>query len=171
MDSSCCSCRRARVRSRQLNGGVHQAGDIELHKAAVEVLVLGEPWLTAATPMDSPHCSCRLTRVRSVLELIPDPGFSGYGIFDQEAWRALYAENDDGLSYSSQYSIELVRRQHPSWTDQTQIELEAARQYNAGAKLFFTETLRTAKRLRPNGKASHGLQLQSLWRTSAAAVG
>ena len=27
----------------------------------------GEPRLTAAIPMENPHCSCRLTRVRSVL--------------------------------------------------------------------------------------------------------
>jgi hypothetical protein len=41
------------------NGGVPQAGDIELHKAAVAALVE---------------------------QLIPDPDWSGYGIFDWEEW-------------------------------------------------------------------------------------
>jgi hypothetical protein len=42
------------------NGGVPQAGDIELHKAAVAALVE---------------------------QNIPDPAWAGYGIFDWEAWR------------------------------------------------------------------------------------
>lgn len=107
------------------NGGVPQAGDIELHKAAVAKLVA---------------------------DMIPDPNFSGYGIFDWEDWRALYAENDDGLSFTNYYSTLLVRKAHPDWTNATQIEAEAERQYNAGAQLFFLETLKTAKQLRPQGK-------------------
>ena len=107
------------------NGGVPQAGDIELHKAAVAALVE---------------------------QNIPDPAWAGYGIFDWEAWRASFGENDDGLSYSNYYSTLLVKQQHPDWTNETRISDEAERQYNAGAKLFFTETLRVAKKLRPNGK-------------------
>jgi hypothetical protein len=45
-----------------------------------------------------------------------------------------------------------VRQQHPDWTNATKIAEEAERQYNAGSQLFFTETLRTAKILRPKGK-------------------
>ena len=107
------------------NGGVPQAGDIELHKAAVAALVK---------------------------QNIPNPAWAGYGIFDWEAWRASFDENDDGLSYSNYYSTLLVKQQHPDWTNETRISDEAKRQYNAGAKLFFTETLRMAKLLRPNGK-------------------
>ena len=66
--------------------------------------------------------------------------------------RALYSENDDGLSYHNYYSTLLVRQQHPDWTNATKIAEEAERQYNAGSQLFFTETLRTAKKLRPKGK-------------------
>ena len=68
------------------NGGVPQAGDIELHKAAVAALVE---------------------------QNIPDPAWAGYGIFDWEAWRASFGENDDGLSYSNYYSTLLVKQQHP----------------------------------------------------------
>jgi len=107
------------------NGGVPQAGDIELHKAGVAAMVEAS---------------------------IPDPEFEGYGIFDWEAWRAMFGENDDGLSSAVYYSELLVQRQHPDWTNTSQIAQEAERQYNAGAKLFFTETLRTAKKLRPKGK-------------------
>ena len=28
----------------------------------------GEPWLTAATPVENPYCSCGLTRVRYALQ-------------------------------------------------------------------------------------------------------
>ena len=75
-----------------------------------------------------------------------------YGIFDWESWRALYSENDDGLSYSNYYSTLLVKKAHPDWTNTTQINAEAERQYNAGSKLFFTETMKVAQKLRPKGK-------------------
>jgi len=38
------------------------------------------------------------------------------------------------------------------WTNATQISEEAEKQFNAGAQLFFTETLKVAKALRPKGK-------------------
>eukprot|EP00658_Telonema_sp_P-2_P060663 TRINITY_DN49510_c0_g1_i1.p1 TRINITY_DN49510_c0_g1~~TRINITY_DN49510_c0_g1_i1.p1 ORF type:complete len:341 (-),score=43.97 TRINITY_DN49510_c0_g1_i1:159-1181(-) len=109
----------------EANGGVPQAGDIDAHRAAVAAIVQ---------------------------EQIPDPHWAGYGIFDWESWRVLYRQNDDALSYNTHYSELLVQQQHPSWTNATKISAEAERQYNAGARLFFTETLRTAKRLRPNGR-------------------
>ena len=109
----------------QVNGGVPQAGDVELHKAAVAALVEA---------------------------LIPDSDFAGYGIFDMEGWRALYNENYDSLSYSNAYSALLVQKAHPDWTNATQIEAEAESQYNAGSQLFFSETLKTAQHLRPKGK-------------------
>ena len=53
------------------NGGVPQAGDIELHKAAV---------------------------VAMVEAMIPDPEFSGHAIFDQESWRvAIFNTNANFL--------------------------------------------------------------------------
>ena len=107
------------------NGGVPQAGDIALHRAGVKA---------------------------AIEEKIPDAGFDGVAIFDWEEWRVLYAQNDDGLSFSRQYSIELVQRQHPTWTNASRIALEAQRQYDAGARLFFSETLRVAKELRPRGR-------------------
>lgn len=107
------------------NGGVPQAADIEVHKAAVAEMVE---------------------------TMIPDPNFAGYGIFDWEKWRALYSENDDGLSYSNHYSMLLVQQAHPDWTNDTQIAAEAERQYNAGSRLFFTETLKVAQKLRPQAK-------------------
>jgi hypothetical protein len=84
--------------------------------------------------------------------MIPDPDFAGYGIFDHEDWRALYSENDDGLSYSNHYSVQLVMKAHPDWTNTTQIAAQAELEYNQGSQLFFTETLNVAKRLRPKGK-------------------
>ena len=93
------------------NGGVPQAGNIELHTAAVAAMVE---------------------------EMIPDPNWSGYGIFDWEEWRALYSENDDSLSYHNYYSMLLVRKQHPDWTNETQIEEEAEKQYVSIRKALFS---------------------------------
>ena len=56
------------------------------------------------------------------------------------------------VSHHPPPSITSGRAEHPDWTNETQITAEAERQYNEGAKLFFTETLRTAKKLRPKGK-------------------
>ena len=66
--------------------------------------------------------------------------------------RVLFSDNDDGLSYSNYYSEMLVKKQHPDWANETQIGLEAERQYNAGAKAFFLGTLKAAQTLRPKGK-------------------
>ena len=82
----------------------------------------------------------------------PRARLSDTSIFDHEDWRALFSENDDGLSYSNYYSTLLVKKAHPDWTNATQISLEAERQYNAGSQLFFTETLKVAKKLRPKGR-------------------
>lgn len=85
-----------------------------------------------------------------VSAMIPDPNFSGYGIFDWENWRVLYSENDDGLTFNRAYSELLVRKAHPEYNE-SQVAAAGELAFNAGAKAFFLATLQTAQRLRPLG--------------------
>ena len=63
---------------------------------------------------------------------------------DWEAWRPTWQENaarpggEPDQDVDQLESIALVKRQHPDWTDAAQIEAEARRQFNAGAKAFYT---------------------------------
>ena len=84
--------------------------------------------------------------------IIPDPNSSAILIIDWEAWRPLYAENDDGLSSYREYSRRLVLAD-PEWKhadNATATVAEAQRRFDEGAKTFFTYTVATVKRLRPS---------------------
>ena len=75
---------------------------------------------------------------------------------DWEAWRPTWQENaarpggEPDQDVDQLESIALVKRQHPDWTDAAQIEAEARRQFNAGARAFYTGAFEEAQRLRPN---------------------
>ena len=56
--TECSTCAHRSDRSQQLQPFY----ELQLFPSA------GEPWLTAAIPMDNPHCSCKLTRVRPPLQ-------------------------------------------------------------------------------------------------------
>ena len=91
------------------NGGVPQAGDIGVHKAAVAELVkakIPDPDFvrpTATLPL-SPWGRSLTLRLSTQ---------DGIGIFDWESWRALFSENYDSLSYSNYYSTLLVKKREP----------------------------------------------------------
>ena len=57
-------------------GGTHcveSSVDATIPLGSYECLITGEPRPTAAIPMENPHCSCRLTRVRFALQSAPAP--------------------------------------------------------------------------------------------------
>jgi len=107
------------------NGGVPQAANLTLHGAALEA------------DLDNQ---------------IPDKNSATIVIIDWEAWRPRAEECDDGLSSYLEYSRRLVLAD-PAWpnaSNATATSAEAARRFNKGAKEFFTFTVNTVKRLRPN---------------------
>ena len=79
-----------------------------------------------------------------IIDAIPDPTSAPVVGLDWESWRPTWQENaarPGGIppGHADQLeSIALVKRQHPDWTDAAQIEAEARRQFNAGAKAFYT---------------------------------
>lgn len=106
------------------NGGVPQAANITLHVQKVAV---------------------------DVAAAVPDPDSTTMLIVDWEAWRPLYGECDDGLSSYREYSARLVRAE-PAWSGKnaTAINAEAARRFDAGARDFFTATVRAIRSARPH---------------------
>ena len=83
---------------------------------------------------------------------IPNKNFQGLGVLDFEAWRPLFKHNFDWLKIYQKASEDLVKKQHPSWTNNSQIEQEAEKQFNTAAREFFESTLNTVKELRPGGR-------------------
>lgn len=107
------------------NGGIPQLGNLSLH---LEKLI------------------------QDVEELIPDKNFQGLAVLDFEQWRPLFKHNFDALDIYQKASEELVKKQHPDWTNSTQIKEEAEKQFNAAGRSFFESTLNKVGELRPNGK-------------------
>eukprot|EP01045_Picozoa_sp_COSAG04_P031783 COSAG04_NODE_6003_length_1436_cov_2.705310_1_plen_178_part_10 len=97
------------------NGGVPQAGDIGVHKAAVAELVkakIPDPDFVRPTP-PSTLLSFRGGVLRCLTKTLRWSAQDGIGIFDWESWRALFSENYDSLSYSNYYSTLLVKKREP----------------------------------------------------------
>jgi hypothetical protein len=105
------------------NGGVPQAANITRHAQKLEQII--------ETEISDPHSDALL-------------------IVDWEAWRPLYQENDDGLSSYKEYSARLVRAD-PAWAGkpEKEIQVEAQKRFDEGAKDFFTTTVQTIRKVRP----------------------
>ena len=118
-----CSAAKAR------NGGLPQLANITAH---VEALSL------------------------DIARQIPDQNSTGVYSFDWEFWWPVWEQNSDGdvhgnppqTSIYVNKSIALVQAKHPSWT-LAQTIAQAKDEFEAAAKIYFLETLRTAKQLRP----------------------
>eukprot|EP00040_Diaphanoeca_grandis_P013058 m.66052 g.66052 ORF g.66052 m.66052 type:complete len:440 (+) comp23635_c0_seq3:116-1435(+) len=108
-----------------INGGVPQAANLSLHLE-----------LTA----------------RNVEAMMPDPSFSGLGIYDFEAWVPIWEDNTASVNWHSsrytRYSMELVKQQHQDW-NATQIEALAKQEFETAAINFFVATLNLCSKLRP----------------------
>ena len=64
---------------------------------------------------------------------IPNKTFNGYGVIDWESWRPSWDRNYDAKEIYRNKSMELVKKQHPSWS-QSKIESVAKEQFEAAAK-------------------------------------
>ncbi|ESO84657.1 hypothetical protein LOTGIDRAFT_95501, partial [Lottia gigantea] len=106
------------------NGGIPQLGNLSLHLSKL---------------------------YKDIVEAIPDKDFQGVAVFDFEAWRPLFGDNYDSLRIYQELSIELVKKQHPDWTNTTQIKLEAIKQFDDSARNFWYSSLKMARTLRPGG--------------------
>ena len=104
------------------NGGIPQLGNLTYHLQQVEV---------------------------DINHIIPNASFNGLAVIDFEAWRPLFKHNFDWLKIYQKASEELVQKEHPNWTNSTQIYEEAEKEFNAAAERFFLSTIQRAQQLRP----------------------
>lgn len=105
------------------NGGIPQLGNLTYHLEQVEV---------------------------DINHTIPNTSFTGLAVIDFEAWRPLFKHNFDWLNIYQKASEELVRKEHPNWTNSTQIKEEAEKEFDAAAERFFLSTIQRAQQLRPH---------------------
>ncbi|XP_053974578.1 hyaluronidase-like [Hylaeus anthracinus] len=83
-----------------------------------------------------------------LINQIPDQSFRGIGVIDFESWRPIFRQNWASLQPYKDFSMEIVRREHPFW-DSRSVEQEAKRSFEKYGKLFMEETLKVAKETRP----------------------
>nr|CUH74573.1 hyaluronidase precursor [Cupiennius salei] len=81
-------------------------------------------------------------------KVIPWKEFSGLGVIDWEAWRPTWEFNWEPLRIYQTESIKRAKELHPTANDSAVKEI-AERQWEDSAKLYMLETLRLAKKLRP----------------------
>ncbi|XP_069758777.1 hyaluronidase-2-like [Narcine bancroftii] len=106
-----------------MNGGIPQKSDLKKH----------------------------LNKTRSdIKKFIPSRDFSGLGVIDWENWRPLWIRNWGNKKIYRQKSIQLVKKLHPTWSD-NQVKLEAKKQYETAAWNFMNNTLKLAEKMRPKG--------------------
>ncbi|XP_060534174.1 hyaluronidase-like [Cylas formicarius] len=104
------------------NGGIPQQGNLTLH----------------------------LNLLNEIVEqLIPNTFFSGIAVIDFESWRPVFRQNFGTLLPYQEISIGEERKNYPSWPI-AWLKKEAGRRFEEAGRTFMTETLRSAKRLRPN---------------------
>ncbi|XP_047355440.1 hyaluronidase B [Vespa velutina] len=77
----------------------------------------------------------------------PNRNFSGIGVIDFERWRPIFRQNWGNMKIYKNFSIDLVRKEHPFW-NKKMIELEASKRFEKYARLFMEETLKLAKKTR-----------------------
>lgn len=111
--------------NKTVNGGIPQLGNLSAHLAQVAVDVQAQ---------------------------MPNATSAAVAIIDWEAWRVTYELNYDALSPYRTASQQLVRRQHPDWTNETQIGIQAKKDFDCAARAFFEQTLATCKALRPQAR-------------------
>ena len=70
---------------------------------------------------------------RDINEVIPDKNFTGYGVIDWEKWRPVYDRNWDAKRRYQEGSVELVREQHPEWSE-AKLKAEAKLQFEKSAR-------------------------------------
>lgn len=84
--------------------------------------------------------SAHLAKLEADIETyIPDKSFNGYAVIDWEAWRPLWLRNYDAKNIYRNKSMELVKKNHPTWT-KDKIEEVAKNQFEAAARYVKTQT-------------------------------
>ena len=86
--------------------------------------------------------------VRDIENQIPDPEFDGYVIIDYEEWHPFW---EDTARRYQDMSRDIVRRQHPDWSE-ARIERKARTSFENAAKLVLKRTLDKCRQIRPNAK-------------------
>uniref|UniRef100_A0A1W7RAD4 Hyaluronidase n=1 Tax=Hadrurus spadix TaxID=141984 RepID=A0A1W7RAD4_9SCOR len=88
---------------------------------------------------------------KDIQKIIPNPDFNGLGIIDWEAWRPIWEYHWGGLSIYQKRTIDLVKKDHPTESDQF-IQTTAKNLWENTAKQWMLKTLELAKKLRPQGQ-------------------
>lgn len=113
----------------------------------------GEP-VNGGVPQAA-NLSAHLASLRATVPLwIPDPDWDGYAVFDFEDWTNVWdlmvaptAGGWHSVAFQN-YSIELERRKHPSWSE-AQLTAAAKTSFESAATEWLVLSLRTCHALRP----------------------
>ncbi|CAB3404728.1 unnamed protein product [Caenorhabditis bovis] len=112
------------VEPRPINGGLPQLGNLKRHLRRAE---------------------------DDINRIVPNKDFDGIAVIDIESFRPTWQLSWGKFEIYKHESMKLVRAEYPDWPEQL-VAKKAKEDYETACKLFFVESLRLAKRLRPNAK-------------------
>lgn len=104
------------------NGGVPQAGNLTKHLEMFQ---------------------------RAVENDFLDVNYSGLAVIDFESWRPIYNQNWGSLIPYKDLSVDIEAELHPMWT-LAELKREAERRFELEGRKYVEDTLRHARKLRPN---------------------
>ncbi|XP_014343902.1 hyaluronidase-1-like [Latimeria chalumnae] len=81
---------------------------------------------------------------------IPEAGFEGLAVLDWEKWKPLWKRNWDSKEIYREKSEELIREQHPNWTE-SRVRIQAQLDFQRAGRDFIVQTLMLGRSLRPKG--------------------
>uniref|UniRef100_A0A493T079 Hyaluronidase n=1 Tax=Anas platyrhynchos platyrhynchos TaxID=8840 RepID=A0A493T079_ANAPP len=102
-------------------------------------------------PYYSDNGDPHLNKAKSDIDYcIPLKKFQGLAVIDWENWRPQWDRNWGSKSIYRNKSLEMVRRQHPQWSED-KIRKVAKEEFENAGKSFMNNTILLAEHMRPNG--------------------
>jgi hypothetical protein len=124
--------------------------DKKAHPGCTPVFIFSNGGVPQNVSDDGPIMTAHLESLRTAADLTLPVDWDGVIGFDWEGWEPVY---DQYLftGYKNA-SMDMVRATHPSWTNESQIEAEAAIEFNAAARRFYEKTISFMREIRPKAQ-------------------
>lgn len=99
---------------------------------------------------NGPLMKAHLDSLETAADLTLPPDWDGVIGFDWEGWEPVY-DHFLFTGYQNK-SMDIVRAEHPDWTNESQIAAQAAMEFNAAAQAFFNATILKMRQIRPKAR-------------------
>lgn len=99
---------------------------------------------------NGPLMQAHLDSLQTAADLTLPPDWDGVIGFDWEGWQPVY-DHFLFTGYQNK-SMDIVRAEHPDWTNESKIAEQAAIEFNVAAQAFFNATILKMRQIRPKAR-------------------